>query len=279
MMLCILAGLLAVMIRRRYSLNLCFETQAIACLEGRVVYDSSFTEKGAHLMKISLSGCTAVTGDCGSAKGIVSALGDLQAIVSYGVRVRLHGRFSDGLFIYDGMQVLSRGWVNDLRERLILWLQVRILGSDADSGAVLSCALLLGRADNCTLSIRDRAVSCGCAHVLALSGMHLGILANICRKLFGGRRLSSLISYVVIAAFVFVAGPRPSLVRSALAFLLGFLPPRERLAAVFLAQMVLFPATMVELGCCYGYMAVFGIVLMSPYLEAAMFQFIGRLST
>ena len=279
MMLCLLATLLAVMIRRRYSLNLCFEESAIASLEGRVVYDSSFTERGSHLMKISLYGCTAVTGDSGSAKGIVSVLGDTQAIISYGVKVHLEGRFSDGLFIYDSIQVLSRGWLNDLREYIISWLQIRLLGSNADNGSMLSCVLLLGRADNCTMAIKDRAVSCGCAHVLALSGMHLGILANLCKRFFGGRRLSSVVSYVVIAAFVFVAGPRPSLVRSALAFILAFLPSRARIIAVFLVQMVFFPATMVELGCCYGYVAVFGIVLLSPFLEAAMFQFAGRLST
>ncbi len=279
MMLCLLAILLAVMIRRRYSLNLCFDEASIATLEGRVVYDSSFTEMGNHLMKLSLHSCTAVTGDRGSANGIVTVLGRTQAIISYGVKVRLQGSFSDGLFIYDSIQVLSRNHLNDLREYLISWLQLRILGTEADSGSMLSCVLLLGRADNCTLAIRDRAISCGCAHVLALSGMHLGILANMCKRFFGGRRLSSIVSYVVIAAFVFVAGPRPSLVRSALAFSLAFLPSRERMMVVFLLQMLFFPSTMVELGCCYGYMAVFGIVLISPYLEAAMFQFAGRLST
>ncbi len=278
-MLTLLATLLAILVRRFCSLNLCFDPCCVTCIEGRVVYDSSFTERGSHLMKISLCKCTAVTGDWGSAAGVVSALGDTQAIVSYGIRVRLEGGFHDGLFIYDRIQVLSRSWLNDLREYLIAWLQLRILGTDADSGSMLSCVLLLGRADNCTMAIRDRAVSCGCAHVLALSGMHLGILAGLCRRLFGGKRLSTVVSYAVIAAFVFVAGPRPSLVRSALAFSLAFLPSRERIMAVFIIQMILFPSTMVELGCCYGYMAVFGIVFISPYLEAAMFQFAGRLST
>ncbi len=274
----LLSILLAVLIRRRYTLDLCFEPSVVTCVEGRVVYDSSFTENGNHLMKISLFGCRAVTGDSGSAKGVVTVLGDTQAIISYGVRVRLQGRFSEGLFIYEEIQVLSRGFLNDVREYLMTHLQTRLLGQGGDQASLLSSLLLLGRAESSTMAIKDRAVSCGCAHVLALSGMHLGILAAMCRRLFGGRRLSKVISCLVVIAFVFVAGPRPSLLRAALAFFLSFLPSRMRILCVFLLQMILFPVTMVELGCCYGYAAVFAIVFISPYLEAAMYQLGGRLA-
>ncbi len=277
-LICILALLLSVLVRRFYSLNLCFDSSVVTSLEGRVVYDSSFTAKGGHLMRISLSSCTAVTGDRGMASGVVPALGDVRSIISSGVKVRLEGRFSEGLFIYDRIQVLSRSRINDIREYLVVWLQNRVLGVEADEPSILSCLLLMGRADNCSLQIRDKAISCGCAHVLALSGMHLGILAGLCRRLFGGGRVAKAVSYAVIAAFLFIAGPRPSLVRAALVFFLAFIPSRERIFVVFLVQMILFPATMVEIGCCYGYAAVFAIIFISPYLDSCLYQFLGRVS-
>jgi hypothetical protein len=108
--------------------------------------------------------------------------------------------------------------------------------------------------------------------------MHLGIIAGTCRRLFGRKYLGRVVSSLMVALFVFVAGPRPSLVRAAIAFYLGFLDIRLRSLLVFLLQMVLFPVSMTEVGCCYGYAAVFAIVFLSPYIEALLFQWMGRLS-
>ena len=94
-----LSSLLCVQINRSMDADFCFPVQYIREIEGRVVYDSSFTESGNHLMKISLDSCTLISGERGEASGIVVAVGKETAVLSSGLGIRLEGTFSDGLFI------------------------------------------------------------------------------------------------------------------------------------------------------------------------------------
>ena len=271
--------LAAVFIARRVmhicTVNLCFDSRQIVQIRGHVVYDSSFTSSGMHLMRIMLSGCSDVFGNSGNASGLVAALGRERAIISSGTRIILRGRFSDGLFIYDGLQVQGRNILNEIRERLIPILERR-LSPDGGSSLELSSMLLFGRTDSGSPLIRELAASCGCSHILALSGMHLGILASMCKRAFGNGRVGTAFSYLAVIAFLFTAGPRPSLVRAALSFFLGFMAVERRTVMVFILQMLLFPQSMADMGCCYSYMAIFAIVYLSPYLEALFYQIIGR---
>ena len=264
---------------RSIDVEICFPKEFITSIEGHVVYDSSFTKNGNHIMKIRMNSCTTSTGDVGTATGIVSVVGEESQIISAGVSIRLYGRFSDDLFIYDDIQVLKRSTINDIRERLIYRLQKHVLGEASDDPSLLSILLLLGRADGGAMNIQEKARQCGCAHVLALSGMHLGILAGICMTVFGKGKVARVMACLVVAAFVFTAGPRASLIRAALSFFLFFIPFKERTVAVFLLHIILFPMTMVEQGCCYGYLAIFAITALSPYLNAVLFQYIGRASS
>ena len=47
---------------------------------------------------------------------------------------------------------------------------------------------------------------------------------------------------------------------------------------VLFLQMLIFPNSFAELGCCYGYVAVFAIINLSPYIEAVLFQYMGQFS-
>lgn len=267
----------ALRIRSMASVNLGFLPSQVVQIQGRVIYDSSITAKGNHMMKIMLRGCTTLAGDSASASGIVTVIGDRNQIISFATLVDLKGHFSDGLFIYDSINVMSRGWINRIREYLITRLQYR-LAFDSDDASVLSTLLLLGRSDYAQSGIRSLAQNCGCSHILALSGMHLGIIATLSTRVFGKKAFGKAVSFILVFLFVFIAGPRPSLLRAALAFYLSSLQNDGRIFIVFLIQMILFPFSMVELGCCYGYVAVFAIVCLSPYIKASLFQFTGRLS-
>ena len=262
----------------RHSLNpdLGLPEDRICSVEGRVIYDSSFTQSGNHMMKISLQSCRAENGDSSMAKGVLTVLGKEEQIISSGIIVSLRGRFSDGMFIYDDLQVISRSFFNTFRERAISFLKRRLVSHEGDESALLSCRLLLGRADDGTLDMVQKARSCGCAHVLALSGMHLGILVGICTVVFGKGKLGKAVSILAVAAFVMIAGPRPSLVRSALGCCLFFVGKRERMFLVLFIQLLVFPQSFYEVGCCYGYVAVFAIVHLAPYIEAVLFQYIGQ---
>lgn len=262
-------------IRRSLQPDLGMPEERIRSIEGRVIYDSSFTQNDNHLMKISLRSCTADNGDRCTSEGMLTVLGSEEQIISCGVGISLKGKFSEGLFIYDELQVTSRSFFNSFRERVITLLKKRILADD-DGSALLSCQLLLGRTDEGSFPLMQKARSCGCAHVLALSGMHLGILVGICKAVFGKRRLGKMISLLAVAAFVMTAGPRPSLVRAALGSILFFVGIRQRTFLVLFIQLLVFPQSFTELGCCYGYVAVFAIVHLAPYIEAVLMQYVGR---
>ena len=264
---------------RSLDVDLSYEPENIRTIEGTVIYDSSFTKNGNHMMKIRLSRCVTETGDAGTASGIVAAVGKERSIISAGLGIRLEGEFREGLFIYEDLQVLERSVLNDIREKLIVFLEERVLGKECDDASLMSCQLLLGRSENNSLELQEKARQCGCAHVFALSGMHLSIFAGICMTLFGKGKFARVMSCLAVAAFLLTAGPRPSLIRAALSFYLFFIPLKERTVAVYCIHMILFPATMCELGSCYGYLAVFAIVWMAPYLKAVLFQYIGRLSS
>ena len=267
----------ALRIRAMTNMSLCFLPSQVVHVRGRVIYDSSITSNGNHLMKIMLRSCGTLAGDSGSASGIVTVVGNKREIISFAAVVDLDGKFSDGLFIYDNINVIKRGWVNQVREYLITRLQYR-LSFGSDDASVLSTLLLFGRSDYAQSEIRDLAQNCGCSHILALSGMHLGIIASLSTRVFGKKALGKIVSSLLVFLFVFIAGPRPSLLRAALAFYLASFHLEDRMFKVFILQMILFPFSMVELGCCYGYVAVFAIVYLSPYIKATLFQYAGKLS-
>ena len=268
----------AITIRRSFQVDLGLPQEQISTVQGSVIYDSSFTQRGNHYVKISLTGCGTENGDFCSAEGVVVAIGKESEIISSGIGLSLTGRFSEGLFVYDSLQVTTRSAFNTLRERMIGFLQHRMLSVSDSNPDLLSCQLLLGRADEGTLPLIQKARDCGCAHVLALSGMHLGILVSLCTVVFGKGRIGRVAGFLAVAAFVTVAGPRPSLVRAALGCFLFFVPLKERMFLVLFLQMLLFPWSFAELGCCYGYVAVFAIINLSPYLEAVLFQYLGQFS-
>ena len=268
----------AFIIRRSLNPDLGLPEDRICSVEGRVIYDSSFTQSGNHMMKISLRSCSAENGDRCTAEGVLTVLGQEEQIVSSGIAISLKGSFSEGMFVYDELQVTGRSWFNTFRERTIGFLKRRMISSGDDGPSLLSCQLLLGRTDDGSLDMVRKARSCGCAHVLALSGMHLGILVGICTAIFGKGKLGKALSVLAVAAFVMVAGPRPSLVRAALGCCLFFIDNRKRMFLVLFIQLLVFPQSFYEVGCCYGYVAVFAIVHLAPYIEAVLFQYIGQFS-
>ena len=273
-----LAIFLSVIALDRYSTAFGLPQKRIVALEGRMIYDSSFSSSGKSLVRISIQRCWDNCGNCATAKGLVTAVGSEKAVVSCGIKVRLEGEFSEELFICDSFQVLKRSWVNNLREALIEKIEKRLYGNSKaqpEEPELLSSLLLLGRAEDHEVPLQKLARECGCSHVLALSGMHLSVLASVC-AVFGKRRGAKVLSALVITAFVFVAGPRPSLLRAAIMYFLGKqISAKKKVVLAFLIQALLLPFTMLDLGCCYGYVCVFAILFLWELLRTPVSQFTG----
>lgn len=179
----------------------------------------------------------------------------------------LYGYFSDSMFICSEIMVLDKPSVCHLRQFLIQLIEKRILGASESQADLLGCALLLGRAEDSSLSVKSLAQMCGCTHILALSGMHLNVFASVCTLVFGKKKFGKCLSSIPVTLFVFIAGPRPSLIRSLLMFYFNFLHPEQRLLAAFCVQLLLFPITMINVGAIYGYAAVFALIYLAPYIK------------
>jgi competence protein ComEC len=136
----------------------------------------------------------------------------------------------------------------------------------------LALALLIGIRDNLDAGFAAVYRDAGCAHILALSGMHLAILIGIISFLLKkplGLRPAAIIGVVIILAYCYVVGPMPSLNRAALMYFLGVLAilgmlkrdPLLLLCMAFLIQLAVTPSSGFSLSFIFSYLALLGILI------------------
>ena len=152
------------------------------------------------------------------------------------------------------------------------------------STTALLKALLTGRRDGLDAATVSTFRAAGASHILALSGLHLGMLYGILHLLLrwlGRSRaatlLRSLLQVGFAAGYVAMTGASPSLVRAFLFILLNelarLLPGRRRdplnlFCTALTLQLALSPGVITSLGFQLSYLAMFGIVLVFPRLDA-----------
>ena len=164
-----------------------------------------------------------------------------------------------------------------LRSRLLARIMTE--GADGDAVAVVA-AMALGDKSALSQDLREVYSVTGASHVLALSGLHLGIIYMLLTFLFGGKKLFTfslfhLFTLTSIWAFVFLVGMPVSVVRSAVmltAYALLSLGHRDRMSVntlAFTALLVLLvsPLSLYDIGFQMSYLAVFSILLLVPLSE------------
>ena len=150
-------------------------------------------------------------------------------------------------------------------------------GIDGDAYAVVA-AMSLGDKSALTRNLKDTYSVSGASHVLALSGLHLGII-YILFSLFLPRRrwpaLSQLVIILFIWAFVFLVGMSVSVVRSAVMLTVyGLLSIGNRdkmsinaLAFTAIVMLMWNPSWLFDVGFQMSFMAVLAILLFVPLFE------------
>lgn len=162
------------------------------------------------------------------------------------------------------------------RSRIYQALVTAIEGS-AGAGAPLLKALLLGADDDLAARTDELFRRAGVSHVLALSGMHLAIVAALVVALIlplFGRRAALISGAVVALAYTLLIGGRPSLVRStimceiALLLILFERPLHlvEVVAAAFLVHLLIQPTAASAVSFQLSYLALLGISVIAPGL-------------
>ena len=137
--------------------------------------------------------------------------------------------------------------------------------------------MALGDKSALTKELKDVYAVTGASHVLALSGLHLGIIYALLSLLVVGRRwqmVSQLLIVSCIWAFVFLVGMSTSVVRSATmltVYALLSLGHRDKMSVNTLAftaivMLMIHPLSLYDVGFQMSFMAVFAILVLMPMM-------------
>ena len=143
-------------------------------------------------------------------------------------------------------------------------------------------ALLLGQKKHLEKEVSEAYVTAGTMHVLAVSGLHVGIIYGFFflfikpYKLSGKKRVLYL-SFVILIIWVYalITGMSPSVMRAATMFtLMGLAQMKSRSPSIYnslalsaLILLVFDPLILYSVGFQLSYMAVLGIVLLQPKIS------------
>lgn len=169
-------------------------------------------------------------------------------------------------------------------ERLRMRLLTRMQSGPIDRRrAGVAEALTLGWRGDLDPATQSAFRDAGIAHLLAVSGLHVGLLAGIVgAALIGlgkerrGRIIRGSVQLVAVWAFALLTGMAPSTVRAALMFSLFIIsditgrrtPRLNLLAAAAIVTLGLQPQLLFDLGWQLSYSAVAGILLARPVITA-----------
>ncbi len=142
----------------------------------------------------------------------------------------------------------------------------------------LASTLVLGYKNNIDSEVKQAYMNAGAMHVLAVSGMHVGIVCavlNVIMMLFGGRkcfRIKRVLIILLLWAYAFITGLSPSVLRATVmftAFEIGRLVDRETstynsLAVSAMVLLCIDPNMLFMAGFQLSYVAVIGIVFFQP---------------
>ncbi|MCY1719742.1 ComEC/Rec2 family competence protein [Prolixibacteraceae bacterium Z1-6] len=166
-----------------------------------------------------------------------------------------------------------------LREKLLKIYHNQNLGSNETE--ILS-ALTLGYKRDLDPETKRVFSAAGAMHVLAVSGLHVGIIFMVFNFIFGflkkhktGRYIFVLFAIVLLWFYAFITGLSPSVLRAATMFSIVIIGDNmnrraniyNSLSASALFLLLINPNNLFEVGFQLSYSAVFGIVYLYPKLE------------
>ncbi|MEN8208080.1 MAG: ComEC/Rec2 family competence protein [Candidatus Fermentibacteria bacterium] len=146
----------------------------------------------------------------------------LAGFLSRGDSVVIMGSVNEGFMdSYSFHPLPSRLLQDRIRNALSNTVSGRITSRETSS---LVSALLFGERGSLPRAVRTAFKYTGTSHLLALSGLHVGILSAfilmISRKFFGKGWLSAAAVILTVFIYVFISGARASTVRAGLMFML-----------------------------------------------------------
>lgn len=253
------------------------------------VGDASVRTSGSLLLRASGEWLDVAYGDVLAVEGILEAPSPARNPGGFDYRGYLAVRGVHGVMRVAGgekLALIARGRGTALLGRLIYPAR-RLVSSALDQGlrgdprAVIG-ALLLGERERLPAAVESWFAASGMIHVLAVSGLHIGILALVLTFLLRAagvpRTPAAIAASILLVGYAFMTGLRPSVVRAVALFGMGSIALSldrrvdhvNLLAAVALGLLVISPSALRDLGFQLSFLATFSILVLSPRLLAPL---------
>jgi len=268
----------------RNVISFALPQEKITAIEGVLLEDPRIISGDRAMAVLSIQRCAGNGGLRANGKGKITVFFPQDNAV----RLREFGRgasvFTEGklratdtglIFSAESMHVVKPAPpVQKMRTGIRLKLIDRFGGK---TWGGLALALLLGIRDNLDTNLAAMYRDAGCSYILALSGMHLAVLAALIAFLLKkplGFNGAAITGAVIICLYCFIVGPMPSLNRAAIMYLLGVVTllgafpkePLSILALSFLLQIVISPSQGNSISFILSYSALAGILLIGQPL-------------
>ena len=142
-------------------------------------------------------------------------------------------------------------------------------------------ALLLGQRQDISKNLLESYINAGAVHILAISGLHIGIILLVLSSLFKplerlkhGLTIKTVLIVILLWMFAFIAGLSASVVRAVTMFTfiaVGASFKKKRIVEYSLISSMFFlllikPLFLFDVGFQLSYLAVFGIIWVQPLL-------------
>ncbi len=172
------------------------------------------------------------------------------------------------------------GYAQEIRSNIIKKLQKEEFGEE-QLGIIQ--ALLLGERSNISDDTYTNYINAGAVHILAVSGLHIGILLLLIQFLLrplkslpNGKTIILIATVLLLWGFAFIAGLSPSIIRACsmftfVAYAMYLNRPTNNFnilaLSMFFVLLIINPNLLFQVGFQMSYAAVFAIVWIYPLLQ------------
>lgn len=200
-------------------------------------------------------------------------------------------------FIYDQIYADSTKWIlserpekHTLTGLFVTWREymLNMMRKEVDDDEIMAvmAALILGKTDEIDFDLMSSYSSAGAIHVLAVSGLHVGLVYLMLNKILDllfrknkQKILRTILPVVVLWLYAGITGLSPSVLRSALMFNCFIIAANwnktsniyNTMAFSALLLLVINPYIINEVGFQLSYLAVLGIVVLQKKITALIF--------
>ncbi|NCB01106.1 MAG: hypothetical protein EOM67_02935 [Spirochaetia bacterium] len=246
----------------------------ITSISGSVVFDSTLSENGNTVVTVKADALKSSHSISLYKRIEILSIIKGSNYLRAGSKVSLSGHFipSDdhtSLFIVTSYKITHRSKGLLLREKIQEYIMGRIENVD-DKVKELILLVTLGIKGEKAYIITKSASIKGVAHLFALSGMHLSILISLFLTFFSkvfSKKWGVFLSLLVAFFYLFIAGNKPSLMRSVLSLFVSMVPfihtKEDRFMCVIIIHSLMFPSSMMALAALYSYVAIYAILTIS----------------